>query len=197
MCILLPVIGKSAQFPLCFWLPKAMEGPTHSSAIFYGLLSIHVGIFLLLRTRPIWYFTPGFNYLLFGIGLTTAVCATLFALVQSNIKGQIGYASIAQVGLMLVELSLGLSTVVFDPPDRQCLFALFSAAGVRLILTTHLQLQNVVRTFGELRRFPCPIYFPNAFNQLFTFLPLMTDFLRLPSKQFSSNPSCFWLIAAI
>jgi ABC-2 type transport system ATP-binding protein len=47
---------KSAQFPFCFWIPRAMEGPTPSSAIFYGALSIHLGVFLLLRTEAIWGF---------------------------------------------------------------------------------------------------------------------------------------------
>jgi len=106
--ILLAVLGKSAQFPLSYWLPRAMEGPTPSSAIFYGSLSIHAGVFLLIRTFSIWYYTDGFTWVVGGIGLTTAILSTSFGRVQANIKGQIGYASIAQVGLMLVELSLGL-----------------------------------------------------------------------------------------
>lgn len=160
LCILLPVLGKSAQFPLCFWLPKAMEGPTHSSAIFYGSLSIHAGVFLLIRTMPVWYFTPGFNYLLGTIGLITAVCATLFALVQSNIKGQIGYASIAQVGLMLIELSLGLTNLAFIHMIGNAFLRCFQLLVSSSILTTHLHMQNVVRTFGQLHKFSLPNLFP-------------------------------------
>ena len=47
-------LGKSAQFPFSGWLPRAMEGPTPSSAIFYGALSVHAGAYLLLRTAPLW-----------------------------------------------------------------------------------------------------------------------------------------------
>nr|WP_321539350.1 proton-conducting transporter membrane subunit [Flavobacterium piscinae] len=36
---------KSAQIPFSSWLPRAMEGPTPSSAIFYGSLSVHLGFF--------------------------------------------------------------------------------------------------------------------------------------------------------
>jgi NADH:ubiquinone oxidoreductase subunit 5 (subunit L)/multisubunit Na+/H+ antiporter MnhA subunit len=43
---------KSAQLPFSSWLPRAMEGPTTSSAIFYGSLSVHLGVFLLIRTYP-------------------------------------------------------------------------------------------------------------------------------------------------
>ena len=52
--IILPAVIKSAQFPFTTWLPRAMEGPTASSAIFYGSVSVHIGIFLLLRTHPFW-----------------------------------------------------------------------------------------------------------------------------------------------
>lgn len=162
ICILLPVLGKSAQFPFCFWLPKAMEGPTHSSAIFYGSLSIHAGVFLLLRTQPIWYFTPGFIYLLAGIGIITTLSATLFALVQSNIKGQIGYASIAQVGLMLIELSLNMPTLAFWHMIGNAFLRCFQLLVSSSILTTHLHMQNVVKTFGELHRFSLPNLMPKS-----------------------------------
>lgn len=143
LAILLPVLGKSAQFPLCFWLPKAMEGPTHSSAIFYGSLSIHAGVFLLLRTTHIWYETPGFTYLLGTIGLITALCATLFAHVQSNIKGQIGYASVAQVGVMLIELSLGLWKLAIFHMVGNAFLRCFQLLVSSSILTSHMQLQSL------------------------------------------------------
>ncbi|MBY0425277.1 MAG: hypothetical protein K2Q22_06550, partial [Cytophagales bacterium] len=48
LLILITAAAKSAQLPFCSWLPRAMEGPTPSSAIFYGSLSVHLGAFLLL-----------------------------------------------------------------------------------------------------------------------------------------------------
>lgn len=120
--VLLAAAGKSAQFPFCFWLPRAMEGPTPSSAIFYGALSVHAGVFLLLRTFPVWHALPETQLLVAAVGVLTAVIATGSSRVQSNIKGQIGYASIAQVGLMLVELALGLkSLVLFHMVANACL----------------------------------------------------------------------------
>ncbi|MDD2738763.1 MAG: proton-conducting transporter membrane subunit [Methylomonas lenta] len=110
--IILAASGKSAQFPFCFWLPRAMEGPTPSSAIFYGALSIHLGVFLLLRTMPIWSFNFLPRLMVFSIGLLTVIIASLSEKTQSNIKGQVAYASIAQVGFMFIELSLGLETLV-------------------------------------------------------------------------------------
>jgi NADH-quinone oxidoreductase subunit L len=112
MLIIIGASGKSAQFPFCFWLPRAMEGPTPSSAIFYGALSVHLGVFLLLRTTPIWTYELLSRFIVFIIGLLTVIIASISEKTQSNIKGQIAYASITQVGLMFIELSLGLESLV-------------------------------------------------------------------------------------
>lgn len=110
--IIIAASGKSAQFPFCFWLPRAMEGPTPSSAIFYGALSVHLGVFLLLRTDPIWTYHYLTRFIVFAIGILTVLIASLSEKTQSNIKGQIAYASITQVGLMFIELAFGLETLV-------------------------------------------------------------------------------------
>src|SRR5262249_12342072 len=52
LLLLLAASGKAAQVPFSGWLPRAMEGPTPSSAIFYGAISIHAGAYLLLRMQP-------------------------------------------------------------------------------------------------------------------------------------------------
>ena len=110
--ILIAASGKSAQFPFCFWLPRAMEGPTPSSAIFYGALSVHLGVFLLLRTTPIWSYTYLTRFIVFAIGLLTVIVASISEKTQSNIKGKVAYASITQVGFMFMELALGFETLV-------------------------------------------------------------------------------------
>lgn len=112
LLLLLSAAGKSGQFPFSFWVPRAMEGPTPSSAIFYGALSIHAGVFLLLRTMPIWIGCPDARLWIGMVGLATAFLASGISHVQSNVKGQIGYASVAQVGLMFVELALGWDKLV-------------------------------------------------------------------------------------
>ena len=99
---------KSGQVPFSSWLPRAMEGPTTSSAIFYGSLSVHIGVFLLIRTAPFWEENLIFHFIIGGVGLLTSIMATFTARVQSTIKTQIAYSSIAQIGLMFIEVALGL-----------------------------------------------------------------------------------------
>lgn len=131
--ILIPVLFlivamiKSAQFPFSFWLPRAMEGPTTSSAIFYGSLSVHIGVFLLIRLSPFWIDNVSIRVAMGLIGIITAIVAIFITSVQSTVKTQIGYASIAQIGLILVELSLGLEK-----------FAMIHVAGNALLRSYQL-----------------------------------------------------------
>lgn len=111
MMIFVSAAAKSAQFPFSSWLPRAMEGPTPSSAIFYGSLSVHMGVYLLLRTYPFWEYQMSFRIFVVLIGVVTAIIATFSARVQSSIKSQIAYSSIAQIGLIFIEIALGLETL--------------------------------------------------------------------------------------
>ncbi len=106
--LLVVALIKSAQFPFSYWLPRAMEGPTTSSAIFYGALSVHMGLFLLLRTYPLWEGSVWLRVTVAVVGLVTAIVASSIARVQSSIKTQIAYASITQIGIMFIEVAAGL-----------------------------------------------------------------------------------------
>lgn len=111
LMIVLAAAVKSAQLPFSSWLPRAMEGPTTSTAIFYGSLSVHIGVFVLLRTYPYWESLLSIKILIALIGLTTGIIATGIAKVQSSIKTQIAYASIAQIGLIFIEIAFGFKTL--------------------------------------------------------------------------------------
>jgi NADH:ubiquinone oxidoreductase subunit 5 (subunit L)/multisubunit Na+/H+ antiporter MnhA subunit len=106
--IVLAATIKSAQFPFTSWLPRAMEGPTSSSAIFYGSLSVHIGVFLLLRTWPFWQDMLSVKIIIISIGILTGIIATFIARVQPTVKTQIAYSSAAQIGIIFIEVALGL-----------------------------------------------------------------------------------------
>ncbi|MBI1222082.1 MAG: hypothetical protein GC180_05715 [Bacteroidetes bacterium] len=112
LSILMAASAKSAILPFSSWLPRAMEGPTSSSAIFYGALSVHFGIFLLLRTSIFWFHLDGIRWLLAALGTASAAIAFLISRVQFTIKAKVAYASITQIGIMCVELALGWNTLV-------------------------------------------------------------------------------------
>lgn len=107
LMILISAAAKSAQLPFSSWLPRAMEGPTPSSAIFYGSLSVHLGVFLLLRTFPFWEHQFSVRILIGLLGLSSTIIAVGIARVQSSVKSQLAYASIAQIGLIFIEVAAG------------------------------------------------------------------------------------------
>ncbi len=107
LLLLMAAAGKSALIPFSGWLPRAMEGPTPSSAIFYGSLSVHLGAYLLLRVSPLLDASPLLAWIVVALGVTTALHAALTARVQTDIKSALAYASLTQVGLIVAEIGLG------------------------------------------------------------------------------------------
>jgi NADH-quinone oxidoreductase subunit L len=107
LLLLIAAAGKSGLIPFCGWLPRAMEGPTPSSAVFYGALSVHLGAFLLLRVSPLVECSPALCALLVILGLATAGLAYLIGSVQTDIKAILSFASLSQVGIIVAEIGLG------------------------------------------------------------------------------------------
>ncbi|MCA9531924.1 MAG: proton-conducting membrane transporter [Myxococcales bacterium] len=108
LLLIIAVAGKSALWPLSGWLPRAMEGPTPSSAVYYGALSIHAGCFLLLRAQPLILASTGATALLIAGGVVTGLYGALTGRVQTDVKSAISYATLTQVGIITVEIALGL-----------------------------------------------------------------------------------------
>jgi NADH-quinone oxidoreductase subunit L len=106
--LLIAAAVKSGQLPFSSWLPRAMEGPTTSSAIFYGSLSVHIGVFILLRTYPFWENITGIKIAVIVTGLLTSIIANGIARVQPTVKTQIAYSSIVQIGIIFIEVAMGL-----------------------------------------------------------------------------------------
>ncbi|MFL5752065.1 MAG: proton-conducting transporter membrane subunit [Bacteroidia bacterium] len=127
LMLLATAAAKSAQLPFSSWLPRAMEGPTPSSAIFYGSLSVHLGAFLLMRTYEFWDHLPAIRILIACLGLFTSIVATFIARVQSSIKSQVAYASITQIGIIFIEIAAGYEKL-----------ALFHFAGNAFLRTYQL-----------------------------------------------------------
>jgi NAD(P)H-quinone oxidoreductase subunit 5 len=111
--LVVAAMGKSALVPFSGWLPRAMEGPTPSSAVFYGALSVHLGVFLLLRAGPLLVLSWPLCALVVLVGLTTAIFAYLAGSVQTDIKSALTFASLSQVGIIVAEVGLGWFSVIW------------------------------------------------------------------------------------
>jgi NAD(P)H-quinone oxidoreductase subunit 5 len=109
--LLLGAGGKAAQVPFSGWLPRAMEGPTPSSAIFYGAISIHAGAYLLLRAQPLLAETRAATVCVLVVGMATAVYGATAGRASADAKTSLAFASLTQVGLIFVEIGFGWSSV--------------------------------------------------------------------------------------
>lgn len=142
--LLIAVVGKSGLLPLSGWLPRAMEGPTSSSAVFYGALSIHAGCFLLLRVEPLLDHAPLVRVLAVAAGLATALHATVSARVQTDVKSALTYAALTQVGLIVAEIGLGLTTLAFIHMIGHACYRLLQFLSAPNILHDLHELENAL-----------------------------------------------------
>ncbi|MDB5352779.1 MAG: NADH:ubiquinone oxidoreductase subunit 5 (chain L)/multisubunit Na+/H+ antiporter, MnhA subunit [Planctomycetota bacterium] len=150
LLIVVAAAGKSALVPFSGWLPRAMEGPTPSSAVFYGALSVHLGAFLLLRVSPLLERSIPLCVLLVILGLATAVLAYLAGSVQTDIKSVLSFASLSQVGIIVAEIGVadllsGIGTAVSS--HRLATLAIM----FKYIALTHLLGHACLRTLQFLR----------------------------------------------
>ena len=104
---LVAALAKSAQLPFAGWIGGALEGPTPSSAIFYGAVMVHAGVFLLIRLQPVLEQTPVLMLGLIILGLLSTLYGWLGALVQTDVKSSLMFSTTAQVGLMITACGLG------------------------------------------------------------------------------------------
>ncbi|QDU73706.1 NADH-quinone oxidoreductase subunit 12 [Bremerella volcania] len=111
LLLLLAAAGKSGMVPFSGWIPRAMEGPTPSSAVFYGALSVHLGAFLLLRVSPLLDVSVPLRIAVIVMGLATAIFGAIACRAQSDVKNALAFASLTQVGIITVEIGFGLQYV--------------------------------------------------------------------------------------
>ena len=105
--LLIAALAKSAQLPFASWIARALEGPTPSSAIFYGALMVHAGVYLVIRLEPVLLRVPDVMLYIAIIGGLTALYGWLVGLVQTDVKSSLIFATTTQVGLMFLASGLG------------------------------------------------------------------------------------------
>nr|YP_010512931.1 NADH dehydrogenase subunit 5 [Platymiscium pubescens]UXL84420.1 NADH dehydrogenase subunit 5 [Platymiscium pubescens] len=110
LCALLLFCGsvaKSAQFPLHVWLPDAMEGPTPISALIHAATMVAAGIFLVARLLPLFIAIPPIMNGIVFIGILTLVLGATLAIAQKDIKRNLAYSTMSQLGYMMLALGMG------------------------------------------------------------------------------------------
>lgn len=131
---------KSAQWPFGSWLPRAMEGPTPSSAIFYGGISTSLGPMLLIKLMTSLQQYPDLGWWIASGGLITALYASSVGRTIPDIKGQLSYATIAQIGIIYGEVGLGFYEIAIYHSLIHCLVRTFQYLKSPSIINDYQQL---------------------------------------------------------
>ena len=107
LLLLVGAAGKSAQIPLFVWLPDAMAGPTPVSALIHAATMVTAGIYMMVRSAPIYAIAPLSQMTVALLGAATALIAGTIALAQWDIKRVLAYSTISQLGFMVAAVGLG------------------------------------------------------------------------------------------
>ncbi len=144
-------VAKSAQLPLQTWLPDAMEGPTPVSALIHAATMVTAGVYLIVRTHPLFELAPTIQDISAGLGAATLLLAGLVALVQTDIKRVIAYSTMSQIGYMFLAAGIGAyANSMFHLMTHAFFKALlFMAAG---IVIHALANEQDMRKMGGLRQ---------------------------------------------
>lgn len=109
LAFVLPGAVKAGLAPFTPWVGAAVEGPTPSSALFYGAIMVHAGLLLAMRAAPLLAVAPAAAAAVVILGVVSAVVSGLVAKAATDVKGALVYAGASQLGVGFALVGLGLT----------------------------------------------------------------------------------------
>ncbi|MGQ0466626.1 MAG: NADH-quinone oxidoreductase subunit L [Sporichthyaceae bacterium] len=105
--LLIGAVGKSAQFPLQAWLLDAMAGPTPVSALIHAATMVTAGVYLVVRSAPIYNLSETAQLLVALVGAITLLMGALIGTAKDDIKKALAASTMSQIGYMMLAAGLG------------------------------------------------------------------------------------------
>jgi NADH-quinone oxidoreductase subunit L len=200
LLLLLGAVGKSAQLPLYFWLPDAMEGPTPVSALIHAATMVTAGVFLVCRAHVIFEASSAALTTVAWIGAITALFAATIALVQNDIKRVLAYSTISQLGYMFLAAGVhAYSAAMFHMITHAFFKALLFLGAGAVIHGMHDE--QDMRRMGALRKY-MPITagtFITAWLAIAGIIPFAGFWSKdeILAKAWINHDYALWLIGAV
>ena len=107
LLLLLAACGKSAQFPLQSWLGDAMAGPTPVSALIHAATMVTAGVYLIVRSHPIYNLAPNAQLAVAVVGAITLTMGAIIGCAKDDIKKALAASTMSQIGYMMLAAGLG------------------------------------------------------------------------------------------
>jgi NAD(P)H-quinone oxidoreductase subunit 5 len=94
-------LGKCAQIPFQLWLDEAMEAPVPAT-VFRNAVVVGAGAFVLIKLAPVISLSQTVLNLLVALGVSTAICCSLIAIAQVDMKRVLSYSVSTYLGLVFI-----------------------------------------------------------------------------------------------
>ncbi len=107
LALLLAACGKSAQFPLQSWLGDAMAGPTPVSALIHAATMVTAGVYLIVRSGPVFEGAPDAQLVVAIVGAITLLFGAIVGCAKDDIKKALAASTMSQIGYMVLAAGLG------------------------------------------------------------------------------------------
>jgi NADH-quinone oxidoreductase subunit L len=107
LLLLLGACGKSAQLPLQSWLLDAMEGPTPVSALIHAATMVTAGVYLIVRSGPIFDLTADGRLAVMVVGAATLLFGAIISCAKDDIKKALAGSTMSQIGYMMLAAGIG------------------------------------------------------------------------------------------
>ncbi|HXL62305.1 MAG TPA: NADH-quinone oxidoreductase subunit L [Mycobacterium sp.] len=107
LLLLLAACGKSAQVPLQSWLGDAMEGPTPVSALIHAATMVTAGVYLIVRSGPVFNLAPNAQLGVVIVGAVTLLFGAIVGCAKDDIKKALAASTMSQIGYMVLAAGLG------------------------------------------------------------------------------------------
>jgi NADH-quinone oxidoreductase subunit L len=107
LLLLLGACGKSAQVPLQSWLLDAMEGPTPVSALIHAATMVTAGVYLIVRSNPIFNLSLSAQLAVAIVGAVTLLFGAIIGCAKDDIKKALAGSTMSQIGYMMLAAGLG------------------------------------------------------------------------------------------
>ena len=113
LLLLLAACGKSAQVPLQSWLGDAMEGPTPVSALIHAATMVTAGVYLIVRSAPVFDLAPDAQTGVVVVGAVTLLFGAIIGCAKDDIKKALAASTMSQIGYMVLAAGLGPAGYAF------------------------------------------------------------------------------------
>src|ERR1700744_3525696 len=113
LLLLLGACAKSAQVPLQAWLGDAMEGPTPVSALIHAATMVTAGVYLIVRSNPLYNLAPDAQLAVAIVGAVTLLFRAIIGCAKDDIKPALAASTMSQIGYMVLAAGLGPAGYVF------------------------------------------------------------------------------------